>query len=68
MVTLGLTRADFPQCVNLRGFFYWSLLDNYEEAFGYAKRLGLVHVDFESLKRTPKWSYQAMTALLRHNG
>ena len=41
----------------IRGYFAWSLLDNYEWAFGYDKRFGLVHVDFETQKRTPKASY-----------
>ncbi|WP_342075857.1 GH1 family beta-glucosidase [Yoonia sp. SS1-5] len=51
---------------NVKGFFYWSLLDNYEWAFGYEKRFGIVHVDFETLKRTPKASYHALkTAIAR---
>lgn len=50
--------------VNLKGFFYWSLLDNYEWAFGYERRFGIVHVDFETLKRTPKASYHMLKALL----
>ena len=45
---------------NLKGFFYWSLLDNYEWAFGYEKRFGLVHVDFDTLERSPKASYKAL--------
>lgn len=65
---LGAARQAIAEGVNLRGFFYWSLLDNYEWAFGYEKRFGLIHVDFESLKRTPKWSYQALSTLLRKNG
>ena len=50
---------------NMRGFFYWSLLDNYEWAFGYEKRFGCVHVDFETLKRTPKDSYFTLQSLMR---
>jgi len=40
--------------VDLRGYYIWSMLDNFEWAFGYDKRFGMVHVDFETLKRTPK--------------
>ena len=49
---------------NVQGFFYWSLLDNYEWAFGYEKRFGMVHVDFDTLKRTPKASYYALQSAI----
>nr|WP_290110778.1 GH1 family beta-glucosidase [Streptomyces ficellus] len=39
---------------DVRGYFLWSLLDNFEWAYGYAKRFGAVHVDYETQKRTPK--------------
>ena len=42
------------QGVDLRGYLVWSLLDNFEWAFGYAKRFGVVHVDYDTQVRTPK--------------
>jgi len=50
--------------IPVQGYFLWSLLDNYEWSFGYDKRFGLVHVDFESLRRNPKASYQALKLAL----
>lgn len=58
------TKQAIDQGVNVQGFFYWSLLDNYEWAFGYEKRFGMVHVDFETLKRTPKASYHALKSAI----
>jgi len=49
----------------VKGYFIWSLLDNYEWSLGYDKRFGLVHVDFDNLKRTPKDSYLALQKALR---
>jgi beta-glucosidase len=43
--------------VDVRGYFVWSILDNFEWAEGFSKRFGLVHVDFGTLARTPKASY-----------
>ncbi|MCW5722161.1 MAG: beta-glucosidase [Devosia sp.] len=51
---------------DVRGYFAWSLLDNYEWAEGYDKRFGLVHVDYATQKRTPKASYRSFQGLL-HN-
>ncbi|RKT33202.1 beta-glucosidase [Microbacterium sp. AG1240] len=42
------------QGVDLRGYFVWSLLDNFEWGYGYAKRFGIVRVDFDTLERTVK--------------
>jgi beta-glucosidase len=64
---LRAVQAAIRDGANVRGFFYWSLLDNYEWAFGYDKRFGLVHVDFATLKRTPKNSYHALARMLRRN-
>ena len=53
--------------VPMKGYFGWSLLDNYEWAFGYEKRFGLVHVDYETQKRTPKASFEAFRQALAKN-
>jgi beta-glucosidase len=54
--------------VDLRGYFVWSLLDNYEWAFGYGKRFGLIHVHYETLERTPKDSARWYAQVTRRNG
>ena len=64
---LDATRRAIADGANVRGFFYWSLLDNYEWALGYEKRFGLVHVDFDSLARVPKSSYHALARALARN-
>jgi len=40
--------------VDLRGYQVWSLMDNFEWAYGYSKRFGIVHIDYDTLVRTPK--------------
>ncbi|MGW5703002.1 GH1 family beta-glucosidase [Amycolatopsis japonica] len=54
--------------VDLRGYFYWSLLDNFEWAEGYAKRFGLVHVDYATQRRTPKRSALWYARTISRNG
>ena len=61
---LEACRRAIAAGVPLAGYVAWSLLDNYEWAEGYAARFGLVHVDFESLQRTPKASYAAFRQAL----
>jgi len=51
--------------VPVRGYFLWSLLDNYEWADGYEKRFGIVYVDFATEKRTPKLSAAFYKQLIR---
>lgn len=51
---LGATLDAIEAGVDVRGYFAWSLMDNYEWAWGYAKRFGIVRVDYATLERTLK--------------
>jgi beta-glucosidase len=51
--------------IDVRGWFYWSLLDNFEWDSGYAKRFGLVHMDYSTQRRTPKASYHWLREQIR---
>jgi len=62
---LNALAAAIEQGVNIAGYFYWSLLDNFEWAEGYSKRFGIVHVDFASQQRTMKASGRAYRDFLR---
>jgi beta-glucosidase len=53
------------QGVPMAGYMVWSLMDNFEWASGYAKRFGIVHVDYATLVRTPKYSYHWYRGFLR---
>ena len=59
---------DISDGVDLRGYFVWTLMDNFEWGYGYSKRFGLVHVDFETLERTPKHSARWFSEVTRRNG
>ena len=54
--------------VDVRGYFAWSLLDNFEWAYGYSQRFGLVHVDYATQQRTPKASARFYTEVIRGGG
>ena len=60
--------AALDQGVDLRGYFAWSLFDNFEWSHGYSKRFGIVHVDFETQKRTPKSSARLYSSIIASNG
>ncbi|MFD8970361.1 GH1 family beta-glucosidase [Streptomyces sp. NPDC059568] len=53
---LAAVRRAIDDGADVRGYFLWSLLDNFEWAYGYGKRFGAVHVDYETQRRTPKSS------------
>jgi beta-glucosidase len=63
---LAATADAIRQGVPVKGYFVWSLLDNFEWAEGYRKRFGIVHVDYETqrrtLKRSAHWYREFLTA------
>jgi beta-glucosidase len=71
---LEFLRSHFQQAaraigdgVDLRQYYVWSLLDNFEWAEGYTQRWGIVHVDFATQRRTPKQSAQWYSGVIRAN-
>ena len=62
---LRALRRAMAQGADVRGYMAWSLLDNFEWAEGYAKRFGLVHVDFATGQRRPKPSFDWYKAFIR---
>jgi beta-glucosidase len=64
---LDAAAAAIGDGVDLRGYFAWSLLDNFEWSFGYARRFGIVHVDYDTQVRTPKDSARAYAEVLRRH-
>lgn len=52
---------------NIRGYYYWAHFDDFEATSGYRFRFGLVHVDFETLKRTPKQSWHYYQNCIAHH-
>ncbi|MBP3542066.1 MAG: beta-glucosidase [Clostridia bacterium] len=64
---LGLRRAA-EEGVDVMGYFQWSLMDNFEWGHGYSQRFGLIHVDYQTQKRTPKDSAYWYGQIIATNG
>ncbi len=65
---LRAVATAIQQGVDVRGYYTWSLMDNFEWAEGFSQRFGLVHVDFETLERTPKKSFHWFAEMIRAQG
>ena len=65
---LRAVHAAIRQGADLRGYFAWSLLDNFEWAHGFSKRFGLVHVDYATQQRTIKGTGRLYSEIIRTNG
>ena len=61
-------RLAMDDGVDLRGYFVWSLLDNFEWANGYSKRFGLIYVDYATQQRIVKDSGQWYAQVIARNG
>jgi beta-glucosidase len=62
----GIERAK-KEGIDLRGYFHWSLLDNFEWTHGYSKRFGLVAVDRKTMERNPKPSLRAYAGMIKRD-
>ena len=65
---MAASKKAIDNGVNLKGYFVWSLMDNFEWAAGYSKRFGIHYVDYETLERTPKNSAKWYKQTIKNNG
>ena len=65
---LRAVKDAIDEGVDIRGYYQWSLMDNFEWSLGYDKRFGLVHIDFDTLERTPKDSAEWYREVINRNG
>jgi beta-glucosidase len=64
---LAAVHAAIDAGAPVTGYYVWSLLDNFEWAWGYAKRFGIVHIDYDTQARTPKDSALFYAGVIRGN-
>ncbi len=64
---LAAVHAAIEGGADIRGYYLWSFMDNFEWAWGYSKRFGMVHVDYDSLVRTPKDSALWFRDVIKNN-
>ena len=64
---LGAAKQAIEQGVPLKGYFVWSLMDNFEWSYGFSKRFGIIHVDYQTQQRTIKDSGWMFRDIIRAN-
>jgi beta-glucosidase len=65
---IAAARRAIADGVKLKGYFAWSLLDNFEWSEGFSRRFGVIYVDFKSQKRTPKASFNFLAETMKWRG
>jgi beta-glucosidase len=65
---LAVASQAITEGVDLRGYFEWSLMDNFEWSFGYTQRFGITHVDYATQTRTPKDSFKWYAQTIKEGG
>jgi beta-glucosidase len=63
---LEWTARAIDEGADVRGYYLWSLLDNYEWSAGFSKRFGIVHIDPDTLERKPKASFEWYRDVIAH--
>lgn len=61
-------RKALARGINLKGYYHWSFMDNFEWVNGYTKRFGLIYVDYKTLKRIPKESAYIYSSIIKSKG
>ena len=64
---IAAARRAIADGVKLKGYFAWSLLDNFEWSEGYSRRFGIIYVDFATQKRTPKASFNFLAETIKRH-
>ncbi len=65
---VACVRKAIEDGVDVRGYFYWSLMDNFEWLHGYRPRFGLIEIDYKTLERKPRRSFYAYKKIIENNG
>lgn len=65
---LKCVKKAIDEGIDVRGYNYWSLLDNYEWLYGFEPRFGLVEIDYQTLERKPRKSFYEYKKIIQNNG
>jgi len=64
---LSFASKAIAEGIDVRGYNFWSLMDNFEWLYGYEPRFGLVEIDYKTLERKPRKSFYAYKEIIKEN-